>query len=479
MKKKIFTAALAFALSCGMCGVAYAAEKAAELQVGNNVMKVNMVEQTIDAPPVIVDGRTLVPVRAVVEALDGTVDWDAETKTAKLVSGDNTIELTIDSTTAKLNGAEETLDVAPMIIDGRTMLPIRFVAESFGFYTDWDGETKTVYVAKIADAKVSDEDLDEYAVYHTGEDGTVFVEKGDRTVVYDKDGETIGEFLNTYRSEDLYTDKDGKTVKVVNTPESMYFEDADGKRSDLTFDKTFTIADEDKNTYQYYFGEGKWKFFVKNSEGELINELVMGDTKDYFKAEDGKELAEVTSRFGKEPYIGYIMPDGTFVKCERDYSTIYTDEEGNLYGDCCDWLVELTKDGKAVREYKPMSEYNVVIGADNKEAYLDTNKDGDYVIRPSDGEEIVLTVSENSEGYGDDVTVYEGSDGKTYIIDEDTNCTVKDKDGKETKLTFAGYGSSYESSDGTKCSVRLCAGEYTLIKADGTRTKLTESEGEG
>lgn len=82
-EEKIFTTALALALSAGICGSVSAAETAMEmkLRVNDNVIKVNDMEKTIDAVPVIVNGRTLV-VRAVVEELGGKADWDAETKTA-------------------------------------------------------------------------------------------------------------------------------------------------------------------------------------------------------------------------------------------------------------------------------------------------------------------------------------------------------------------------------------------------------------
>ena len=62
--------------------------------------------------------------------------------------GQDTIRLTIDSETAYFNEEAHTLDAAPMIINGRTMLPIRFIAESFGFDVDWTPETQTVTITK-------------------------------------------------------------------------------------------------------------------------------------------------------------------------------------------------------------------------------------------------------------------------------------------------------------------------------------------
>ncbi|MBQ7033376.1 MAG: PQQ-binding-like beta-propeller repeat protein [Clostridia bacterium] len=106
-----------------------------------------------DQLPVIINGRTLVPVRAVVEKMGGTVLWLPETQTAVLELDGNRIELTIDNTTALLNGEAKALDVPPQIIGERTLMPIRFIAESFGFAVAWDDETKTVIITKAADSE--------------------------------------------------------------------------------------------------------------------------------------------------------------------------------------------------------------------------------------------------------------------------------------------------------------------------------------
>lgn len=86
MKKKVLTTALALALSANICGSMYAAE--ATFKVGNSTVTLNGEKQTIDTEPVIVNGRTLVPVRIIAEALGSAVEWDAETKTIHIVGSD-------------------------------------------------------------------------------------------------------------------------------------------------------------------------------------------------------------------------------------------------------------------------------------------------------------------------------------------------------------------------------------------------------
>lgn len=105
--------------------------------------KVQAIDQQ-GTTPVIREGRTLMPVRAVVEAMGGTVEWNDLDREVVLNKNERQIKLIIGSRLVKLNGVEKNLDVAPVIIGGRTMLPIRFIAESFGYAVAWDEPTKTV-----------------------------------------------------------------------------------------------------------------------------------------------------------------------------------------------------------------------------------------------------------------------------------------------------------------------------------------------
>lgn len=100
-----------------------------------------------DTPPTVVDGRTLVPVRAIFEAIGATVTWDAATSTATGIRGDTIVSIQIDNTTAYVNGEPRTLDVPAQLINGRTMVPARFISESMGCDVTWDGNTGTAAVA--------------------------------------------------------------------------------------------------------------------------------------------------------------------------------------------------------------------------------------------------------------------------------------------------------------------------------------------
>lgn len=99
-----------------------------------------------DQLPVIENGRTLVPLRAIFEKIGATVEWDGETQTviAKSTENGTIIRLTIDSTTAIVNGVQVGLDVPAKIINGRTLVPVRFVSDCFGVGVDWNGDIQSV-----------------------------------------------------------------------------------------------------------------------------------------------------------------------------------------------------------------------------------------------------------------------------------------------------------------------------------------------
>lgn len=92
----------------------------------------------------IVEGRTLVPLRAIFEALGAGVEWNQETKTVTSVLDETEIKLTIGEKTLYKNGEKIELDVPALIMNNRTLVPARAVAESFGVEVDWDSKTRTV-----------------------------------------------------------------------------------------------------------------------------------------------------------------------------------------------------------------------------------------------------------------------------------------------------------------------------------------------
>ena len=101
-----------------------------------------------DQKPIIENGRTLVPLRAIFEKIGATVEWNGDTQTVTAIKDDVSISLTIDNTTAYKNGQTITLDVPAKIINGRTLVPVRFVADCFGVDVQWNGDIQRVILTK-------------------------------------------------------------------------------------------------------------------------------------------------------------------------------------------------------------------------------------------------------------------------------------------------------------------------------------------
>ena len=109
----------------------------------------NGVELAFDSPPYIVDGRTMVPVRAITEALGAQVDWDGETEIITIsIFETTTLYLKIGISAYVINGNSYVMDAAPEIREGRTMVPLRFVAEGLGCDVIWHEATSSVELTK-------------------------------------------------------------------------------------------------------------------------------------------------------------------------------------------------------------------------------------------------------------------------------------------------------------------------------------------
>lgn len=120
-----------------------------ELAVVPDIVTVTVDGETVqflNQDPVIVDGRTLVPVRGVFEALGAEVEWIGETSQVVVTAGETTITLTLDSEEYYVNGEVKTLDVPAQLMNDRTMVPLRAISESLGCNVDWNDETKTVTI---------------------------------------------------------------------------------------------------------------------------------------------------------------------------------------------------------------------------------------------------------------------------------------------------------------------------------------------
>ena len=250
------------------------------MQIGNPMMTVNGEGKAIDengTTPVVDNNRTLVPIRAIIEEMGGTVTWDAEKSAASLSLGENTVVLVIGSETATLNGEEKALDTAPKIINNRTMLPIRFIAESFLFRVDWDETEKVVTVTKqsaeASETQKPQEETPGATDPETDGQGKVLVVYFSATGSTKKVAETIQAVTDADIFElvptEAYTSDD---LNWNNSTSRVNAEHNDESKRDIPLEST-TVADfESYDTvfigYPIWWGIAAWPVnnFVKDND---------------------------------------------------------------------------------------------------------------------------------------------------------------------------------------------------------------------
>lgn len=120
------------------------------LEINNPYMLVNNVTYPIDdnrgTAPVIVNSRTMLPIRAIIEKLGGNVTWVPNARGININLGNNNVYLTLDNALAYVNGQAKYLDVAPASINGRTMVPVKFVMDNLGGSVIWNATTGSVTI---------------------------------------------------------------------------------------------------------------------------------------------------------------------------------------------------------------------------------------------------------------------------------------------------------------------------------------------
>lgn len=120
-----------------------------ELVIGKAQALVNKVPVELDIPPLIISGRTLVPIRFIAEAFGAKVEWTNDTQSITIELDQTTIVLQIGNQTAFINGKAHLLDAAPMIVNSRTVVPIRFIAEALGATVEWVKETESILIRRL------------------------------------------------------------------------------------------------------------------------------------------------------------------------------------------------------------------------------------------------------------------------------------------------------------------------------------------
>ena len=244
---------------------------------------INGEKKQFDVMPVIINDRTLVPMRGIFEALGMEVSWDDATQTASGKKDQTLIKLTIDSTKAYVNDKEINLDVGAKLINDRTMVPVRFISESIGAEVDWDDATQTVIISTTEERKlVKSYIFDDLTSFEKNKD---FVNGG----AYPNANVTLSTDVD-------HTTGSGKSLKMANRDKQTYRTKLPGIFSLSDIGKTFEIK--------------AW-LYVPNSDASLIIGAY-GDTgTEYATKPFDKQVVAVKANTWTEVTFIYTHKDAT------------------------------------------------------------------------------------------------------------------------------------------------------------------------
>lgn len=151
---------------------------------------VDTVPINFDVEPKIQNSRTMVPMRAIFDALGADISWDDSTKTVTAIKDSRIIKATIGSKEISINGKTQLIDTAPIIENSRTLVPVRFISESLGCRVLWDDSSKTVSV-------ISD-DLLQVHFIDVGQADSILLTKGDDAILIDGGNRADDEVVYSY-----------------------------------------------------------------------------------------------------------------------------------------------------------------------------------------------------------------------------------------------------------------------------------------
>lgn len=297
-------------------------------KVGDSVLKINGVDVEVVTPFIAGEGTTLVPLRVITEAFGAQVEWIAETRSIRLTYREVEVLLQIDNITAQVNDHTETLQVAPMLVNNTTMVPLRFISETFGATVGWNEADKSITVVK-----------EKLQLGETVKGGVAEKYVGDSYFKWSMD--TPADFILSERSYDgsntVFTNSDGQDVLYVNVIPNL---DGDSlERLQMDADELFeggtlsyaTYAfnkDGERYTYSYGSVGGKYQYIAQYIKEGIIYRVIVLTEQD----SKNKEYLEGVANSFRLEYnpsnptydLSNVNEDGTRQFTDEKYAITFT-----------------------------------------------------------------------------------------------------------------------------------------------------------
>ncbi len=358
-----------------------------------------------DAQPIIEDGRTLVPLRSIFEAMGATVSWKQDTLTVTAVKGNTKVILPIWSTEPTINGQVKKLDVPAKIINGHTLAPLRFVGEAFGGTVKWDQTSETIRIFSVPPSGTPPP-TQEVKVHFidVGQADSIYIQLPDNNdILIDggnaADGSTVVNYLRSQNVDDIelliathpHEDHIGGLPAVLNAFVVEQIIDSGKTASTKTYSNYATAAqaegcpwEEDmgqtytwgNNTLQILTGQESWK---NVNDYSVISRLDCGDIEFLFTG-DAETPAELNLKDDISAEILKVGHHGSksstspgFLSRVNPEVAVISVGAGNTYGHpALETLDKLQAAG--VNAYRTDLNGNIIVTTDGKTYSFTTQK---------------------------------------------------------------------------------------------------------
>lgn len=320
MKKLILTVIVTMlALSAMLC----MAHAEGDISVYYNAAEVNF-----DVKPQIINGRTMVPIRAIFEKMGAYVAWDQATSTATCTKGDVVVKMTVNSNIMYVNDSPVTMDVSPVVIDGRTLAPARYVAEAFGATVQWSQRNNAVVICSENVYAYADyPDIPDLGKCYNADLYSEDEEQGFKTYTY---------LYNDYDDEDFYSAIYDNTMAVLGAYDEVSLGEEDGFVY-IQYTKPWETAPRYYVAVSYA-DDGSMIMIVLIPTGEVVENTVT------LYAPDGRTVDVYESEVESYLAVGWYETASEAEKANKKNTTVT--ENNNTYNPGADGNVYRTPSGK-------------------------------------------------------------------------------------------------------------------------------------